>query len=143
MPLRHSRRRSKWIRRGPARIWRWGQLVLGTPLRRSHQPTQVRVHARCDILRTARGARGRVRSQRVDGGGHRERQAALRLVGDNAGANALGRDFANSGYQAATRALYDQQLKQVSARRVADAYVSPVVFALLYIKLGKADEAFK
>jgi tetratricopeptide (TPR) repeat protein len=72
-----------------------------------------------------------------------ERQEALRRVGDDAGAAALGTDFKVSGYQAATNALYDRQRKEVLARRIAGGYVSPVVFALLNIKLGNTDEVFE
>jgi TolB-like protein/Tfp pilus assembly protein PilF len=73
----------------------------------------------------------------------RERQEALRMVGERDAAEILWRDFLRSGYRTATRNLYARQLDGMLAHKLMGTYVSPVAFALLDIKLGKLDEAFE
>jgi eukaryotic-like serine/threonine-protein kinase len=73
----------------------------------------------------------------------RERQQALRLVGQPDAAEILWRDFLRSGYETATRQLYARQLDEMLVHKLMGTYVSPVGFALLDIKLGKVDEAFE
>lgn len=70
-----------------------------------------------------------------------ERQTFLRLVGDDDGADTLGKDYAASGYDEAMRNLYNRTLE--AYQQVAEEqYVSPVAFAELYSLLNQKDDAF-
>jgi eukaryotic-like serine/threonine-protein kinase len=72
----------------------------------------------------------------------RERQEALRRVAGGEGeAELLGREFAKLDYAAAMRKLYERELRQTLIRKLSGVYISPVHFAMLYIRLGKLDEA--
>jgi TolB-like protein/Tfp pilus assembly protein PilF len=71
-----------------------------------------------------------------------ERQQALRMNGATDEADALGRDYAQSGFEVAMHRYYQGQLK-IAATQSLDTYVSPLYLALLYIHLGDSDKAFK
>jgi TolB-like protein/Tfp pilus assembly protein PilF len=70
-----------------------------------------------------------------------ERQNYLSLSGDEEAAQELGRDFADSGYHQAMRALYSKTLAFME-EAAKYAYVSPIHFGVLHAQLGENDEAF-
>jgi eukaryotic-like serine/threonine-protein kinase len=70
-----------------------------------------------------------------------EEQKYLVLSGDDESAEALGRDFASSGYKDAMRALYRNTLA-FTEEAAHHVYVSPLQFAVLYAQLGEKERAF-
>jgi TolB-like protein/Tfp pilus assembly protein PilF len=70
-----------------------------------------------------------------------ERQEYLSLSGDEEAARELGRDFADSGYHQALKALYRKTLAFME-EAAKYAYVSSIHFAVLHAQLGQNDKAF-
>ena len=70
-----------------------------------------------------------------------EQQKYLSLSGDEEAADELGRDFADSGYHQAMKALYRKTLTFME-EAAKYAYVSSVHFAVIHAKLGEKDQAF-
>jgi serine/threonine protein kinase/tetratricopeptide (TPR) repeat protein len=95
-------------------------------------PNDARVH---DFLADAYAR------EKMDREAIAEEQKYLVLSGDEDSAEALGRDFASSGYKEAMHALYRKTLAftEEAAQRV---YVSPLQFAVLYAQLGEKERAF-
>jgi serine/threonine-protein kinase len=70
-----------------------------------------------------------------------ERQEYLSISGDDEAAQELGRDFADSGYHQAMKALYRKTLAFME-EAAKYAYVSSIHFGVLHAQLGENDEAF-
>ena len=70
-----------------------------------------------------------------------ERQEYLSLSGDEEAARELGRDFSDSGYHQAIKALYRKTLAFME-EAAKYAYVSSIHFAVLHAQLGQNDKAF-
>jgi TolB-like protein/lipoprotein NlpI len=70
-----------------------------------------------------------------------EGQEYLSLSGDEEAARELGRDFADSGYHKAMKALYRKTLAFLE-EAAKYAYVSSIHFAVLHAQLGQNDKAF-
>ncbi len=70
-----------------------------------------------------------------------ERQEYLSLSGDEEAAQELGRDFADSGYHQAMKALYRKTLAFMD-EAAKYAYVSSIHFAVLHAQLGEKEKAF-
>jgi TolB-like protein/Tfp pilus assembly protein PilF len=70
-----------------------------------------------------------------------ERHEYLSLSGDEEAARELGRDFADSGYHQAMKALYRKTLAFME-EAANYAYVSSIHFAVLHAQLGQNDKAF-
>jgi eukaryotic-like serine/threonine-protein kinase len=70
-----------------------------------------------------------------------EEQRALILQGDGEGAATLLRDFQQQGYLPAKQ-LQSRKILHAYENAAGETYISPMVFAFLYAKLGDRDKAF-
>jgi serine/threonine-protein kinase len=70
-----------------------------------------------------------------------ELQQSIAAAGDEQGAEDLGRDFESLGYERVMRHLNEITL-EAAREQARTAYVSPVLFANTYAKLGDRDKAF-